>query len=155
MKEVIALRGTKNKGKSQIVKKVPDLLLAKYRGAKVENLIPQSRSLDIKVLITINEVKIGIESQGDPRPGRLPESITEFVKLGCDIIICATRTSGGTQTAVKNLKAHFGYDIVWLDQNDAGTSTSGQEAANQQMATRIVSEVEKSLSVQKAHSATP
>ena len=42
MKEVIALRGPKNRGKSQIVKKVPDLLLAKYPSAKIENLIPGS-----------------------------------------------------------------------------------------------------------------
>ena len=153
MKEVIALRGPKNRGKSQTVKKIPDLLLAKYPGAEIENLIPQSRSLDIKVLVTINQVRIGIESQGDPRPGRLPESLTEFVNLGCEIIICATRTRGGTETAVKSLEAHSGYDIVWLDQNDAGTSSSSQEAANRKMAERIVSEVEKSLAVTKARSA--
>jgi hypothetical protein len=155
MKEVIALRGTTNKGKGQTVKKVPGLLLAKYPGAKVENLIPQSRSLDIKVLVTINGVKVGIESQGDPRPGRLPESLTDFVKLGCEIIICATRTSRGTVIAVEKLKTDSGYNIVWLGQNDAGPSESDREAANQKMAQRIVSEVGKSLSVAKTRSATP
>ena len=143
MKKVIALRGTASKGKSQTISKAYRQLLEKYPDAKVENLAP-SWGIDIKVTLTVGATKIGIESRGDPS-NRLPESLVEFVGIGCKIIICATRTSGGTVNAVDDLKTTHGYEIIWLEQKDAGYSESEREAANRKMAKRIVAEVEKSM----------
>src|SRR5438270_370149 len=92
MKKVIALRGISSKGKSQTIRQAYDLLVAKYPQARVEHLA-KSWGIDIKVVLTINGVKIGIESRGDPS-NRLPESLTEFAEMGCEVIICATRTRG-------------------------------------------------------------
>jgi len=154
MKKVIALRGVGSKGKSTTIRKAYDLLTAKYPNASVEHA-PGRWGIDVKVVVTIGEVKIGIESRGDPGPA-LPGSLDEYVEINCEIIVCTTRSRsyGGTVIAVKNLKAH-GYEVVWFEQKDAGDSQSAQEAANQDMAERIVSEVEKSLAVEKGRAATP
>ena len=117
--------------------------MEKDPNAKVEDLAP-SWGIEVKVTLTINATKIGIESRGDPS-NRLPESLLEFVAIGCNIIICATRTSGGTVDAVDDLKTAQGHEIIWFEQKDAGDSESAREAANRKMAKQIVSEVEKSL----------
>ena len=53
----------------------------------VNLLIPHT--IDVKAIMDINGHKVGIESQGDPN-GRLKESLSDFVKAKCSIIICAT-----------------------------------------------------------------
>ena len=64
MKKIIALRGVKDVGKSSTLRKTYELLKKKYPNCQcVEHHIDR---VDIKVVITINGVKIGIESQGDP-----------------------------------------------------------------------------------------
>src|ERR1043165_9812521 len=94
MKQVFVVTGATNRGKSDTVIMVRDLLIAKYRNARMELLV-KSRGRDIKVLITINSTKIGIESQGDPvKTSRLRDSLIEFVNINCEIIVCASRTYG-------------------------------------------------------------
>ncbi len=137
MKKVIALRGAANVGKSNAIKKVYELLLAKYPSAKVEDGDKTYR-VDIKVVLTINGVKIGIENQGDPG-SRLPESLQEFVKKGCRVIVCATRTRGQTVSAVSQLAPS--YEVLWINQFVVPKS-SEQESSNQRMAKQIVAEVE-------------
>ncbi len=66
--------------------------------------------------------------------GRLWESLALFVKLGCTIIICATRTKGQTRDAVNKLKPD--YRIVWLQQEDKKSSSAAQ-ASNGAMAKQI------------------
>ena len=63
---------------------------------------------DMRVVLTINDVKIGVESQEDPK-----ESLDLFVRIGCDVIICATRTRGAAVDAVNALQ---GFDVQWLEQ---------------------------------------
>mgnify|MGYP001590677526 CR=1 FL=1 len=138
--KIIALRGVSNVGKSTTIKKVYDLLTAKYKDATSE---PPFLGVDIRVVLTINGIKIGIESQGDPS-GRLEESLSLFVKVGCKVIICATRTRGQTVDAVDNLKQN--YEIVWLQQ-EYKANASEQEANNLAMAKKIIMEAEKVISV--------
>jgi hypothetical protein len=146
MKRVIALIGNGKKGKSQTIIKVFDLLRAKYRNAKIEHLA-KSYGADIKVLLTIDGVRIGIESQGDPggkvRPGRLRPSLTQFWQIPCEVIVCAARPFGDTHDAVKELAPT--YEIVFIDQDDAGKSKPKQEAANRKKAQEIVAEIEDLL----------
>ena len=63
---------------------------------------------DMRVVLTINDVKIGVESQEDPK-----ESLDLFVRIGCDVIICATRTRGAAVDAVNALQ---GFDVQRLEQ---------------------------------------
>jgi hypothetical protein len=103
-KHVFALSGPANVGKSATIKKVFALLTDAYPSASVETIHRAGK--DISVIIEINGIFVGIESQGDPN-SRLAESIERFKKAKCIVIICATRTSGGTVAAVERLQPEF------------------------------------------------
>ena len=139
-KEVVGLWGKGNVGKSQTIKKAYDLLKSRHKTVKEEYKI---LGADVRVVLTINGTKIGIESQGDPG-SRLEESLLVFVKIKCTIIVCATRTRGQTVKAVENLQPD--YEVLWLEQ-EVRSSVSEQVASNNAMARRIVEEVENSIGV--------
>jgi hypothetical protein len=111
VKKAIALKGRRSIGKSQTIRTVDELLRGKYPGATVEQ--ERRTKAELRVVLSIDGVKIGIESHGDPNSRLIKESLDLFVRLGCEIIICATRTKGETVTAVIELP---GYEVVWLDQ---------------------------------------
>lgn len=110
-KTIIANWGHAQQGKSDTVKRVARIILDNYPTATTDPTAIDF-SVDIKVVITIDKIKIGIESQGDPN-SRLFESLKEFAKINCDLIICSTRTSGGTVDAVSALHASDNYEIIW------------------------------------------
>ena len=90
-------------------------------------------------MLGINGVKIGVES------GRPQESFDLFVSLGCEVIVCATRTTGETVNAVNALP---GYEVVWLEQR-AQSVPFEQVLSNLAMARHIVEETEKSIASAK------
>jgi hypothetical protein len=105
---VFALSGTANVGKSATIKKVYALLTDAFPTAPVQNI--HRMGIDISVIIEIKGILVGIESQGDPN-SRLAESIRLFTKAKCTIIICATRTRGGTVMTIKRLQPEF--KVIW------------------------------------------
>jgi hypothetical protein len=111
-KIVFANWGHAQQGKSDTVKRIAQEIIIAYPTAITEPVIIDY-SADIQVTITIGEIKIGIESQGDPN-SRLFKSLKKFSSDNCDIIVCSTRTSGATVDAVETLHASHGYDIVWF-----------------------------------------
>jgi hypothetical protein len=113
LKNVIALMGTSKRGKSQTIRTVVEMLTAKYPEAKIEH--NHTTKAEIRIVLTVNGLKIGIESQGDPSGRLIRESLDLFVKIGCDLIICATRTSGATKNRVDALHSQ-GFDVHWLEQ---------------------------------------
>lgn len=106
MKIAIAQSGPENAGKTTTIRIMYDLLMDRYPEAVVEFLL--DRNDDIRAVVTIGGIKVGIESQGDPwkKTARLDPSLALFVRLKCEVIICATRTRGGTVDAFSNLKVH-------------------------------------------------
>ena len=134
MKKVFALKGRRNIGKSQTIRTVDELLCAKYPGATIEH----------ERLLSINGVKVGVESNDD-NSRKLQRSFDRFVSLGCDVIICATRTTGKTVNAVNALP---GYEVVWLEQQ-AQSVPFEQVLNNLAMARHIVEETEKSIAPAK------
>ena len=88
-------------------------------------------------MLSIDGVKIGVESTG--------ESLNLLVSLGCEIIICATKTTGKTVNAVNALT---GYEVVWLEQR-AQSAPFEQVLSNLAMARHIVEEIEKSIASAK------
>ncbi|HEY4300175.1 MAG TPA: hypothetical protein VGM73_04840 [Candidatus Didemnitutus sp.] len=111
---IIALYGPANVGKTTTLKIVL-VSLEKRRGAVSTRFIDLT---DIRAIISIGKLKIGIESQGDPA-SRLPESLNLFIREGCHIIICATRTRGATVDAVKAHAARE--DITWIQKISSAT----------------------------------
>ena len=142
MKKAIGLKGKSKMGKSQTLRTVDELLRLKYPGAVVEH--EYRTRVELKVVLSINGVKIGIETTGE-NIQRINESFDLFVNLGCEVIICATRTKGKTMTAVDALP---GYEVVWLEQR-AQSNPMEQVLGNLAMARQIVEETEKSIAVSK------
>ncbi|NQY26230.1 MAG: hypothetical protein HRT92_03530 [Piscirickettsiaceae bacterium] len=132
--KIIALRGIANVGKSQTIKNVYESLVSKFPDAKIEHL---SIGVDIRVVITVNGVKVGIESQGDPS-SRLFSSIKLFVEIKCNVIICATRTRGGTVDLVESQKPE--YSILWHEQKVVSSGKESQIKSNLAMAITILDE---------------
>ena len=108
MKNLFALKGTTNKGKSQTIRTVVELLTQNHPDATVEH--NHTTKSDVRVVLTINGWKIGVESQGS----RLVNgSLDLFVNDGCDVIVCATRSYGANVNAVNALQ---GFDVQWFEQ---------------------------------------
>jgi hypothetical protein len=137
-KTIIAVRGVANKGKSGTIKIVYSLLKKLYPTAVIEEL---TIGVDITVVMTIDEVKVGIESQGDPN-SRLFNSLGHFVKIGCKVIVCATRSRGATEEAVNSLAGDF--QVEWFPKISI-SSASQHEAANRSDAQQIVAAVQAAL----------
>ena len=142
MKKAIALKGVARIGKSQTIRTVDELLRVKYPDAIIEH--EYRTKVELRVVLSINGVKIGIETTGE-NIKRINESFDLFVNLGCEVIICATRTSGKTVMAVNALP---GYDVVWLEQQ-AQSNPIERVLGNLAMARQIVEETEKSIAAAK------
>lgn len=142
MKKVIALRGKGKIGKSTTIRTVDELLRKKYSTAKVEH--EYRTKVELRAVLSINGVKIGIESTGE-NIRRINESFELFVRLGCEVIICATRTTGNAVAAVNKLP---GYDVVWLEQR-AHSDPVERLFSNLAMARHIVEETEKIIPAEK------
>lgn len=106
---VIVIYGPSNLGKSETVRETANLLLAAFPNHSIQVINAGS---DITYIVDIMGVKIGIESQGDPG-SRLFQSLQTFVIQGCDIIVCACRTSGMTREWVADLYRQHQYEIIW------------------------------------------
>ena len=131
MSDIIALKGRGNSGKTQTIKAVFKNLNTKYPNAIITNLKPNT--IDIKIIMDINGTKVGIESQGDP-DSRLKQSLSDFSNANCDIIICATRTSGMTVNWVNSYSSK--YNINFLQQSYV--SKNNQSATNIKTANHII-----------------
>jgi len=140
---IIVVRGVANVGKTQTIKNVYELLKTKYKNTTTEHEIFKA---DMRIVITINGIKIGIESQGDPS-SRLFDSIEFFVRIKCNIIICTTRSRGATVDIIHKQEPE--YTINWHDKlKIKGNVAQTQE--NLKMANTIVSEVEKLINAKRS-----
>ena len=108
MKELIAVWGVANVGKTKSIKRAYKKLRDAYPDAEVEEFWVGA---DITVVIA----KIGIESRGDPLGDKLRESFRRFAEIGCQLIICATRTYGSTCKVVREFCETDGYEVKWIE----------------------------------------
>lgn len=108
MKRVFALSGKANSGKSTTVRKLFELL----RPESSECNILRQTSKEIRAILRIEEVLVGIESKGDVSD-HVEASLKDFAQKRCHVIVCACRTKrGNVVTAVECLRPE--YDIEWL-----------------------------------------
>ena len=102
-KVAYCLSGIGDTGKSTTIRLIYELL--KKRN-KLDILIEKMGKRDIYAIICINGIKIGIESQGDPG-SRMKESLIEFEKQECIIIVCASRSYGKTYDIINTLEPRY------------------------------------------------
>ena len=81
MKTIIVNKGRSRQGKSKTIIKTAELLKQQYPNAII--LFEESGDDDIKMMLSIDAIKIGIESKGDPN-SRLKNSISEFTEQNCN-----------------------------------------------------------------------
>lgn len=131
---IFALRSSGNAGKTTSIKLLPGLLQEKYPKRVVTKTYFGDAYHDIKLIIEIGQIKIGIESQGDPN-SRLCKTLAEFVAQKCDIIICATRTWGKTVDCVNSYSKL--YEIKLIDK-DKEFDESKQDESNHSYAMTLL-----------------
>jgi hypothetical protein len=135
LKTACALRGKGKTGKSLTIRLVDELLRNRNPTASVEH--EYRTKVELRAVLSINGVKIGIDSNIK----RIKESFDLFVSLGCEVIICATRTTGYCVAAVNELP---GYEVVWFEQQ-AQSDPIERVFGNLAMARQIVEETEKAI----------
>lgn len=105
-KYIIVNWGRAGVGKTPSLKKVFELLSAKYPYTVLRN------NNDIKAIVNIGDCKVGIETQGDPKPYLVtPQSMKDFRDAGCRIVVAASRTRGDTWNAVYEMETIYGYQL--------------------------------------------
>lgn len=135
MSKIFALKGKGNSGKTETINQVFLILQNKYSTAQATHFKPNLKDVEAIIDIPLNGkiIKVGIESQGDPN-SRLNTSLIDFVSSNCDIIICATRSSGMTVNWVNNYSST--HQITVIQQIYTNTNFS---AANNSSALNIIS----------------
>jgi hypothetical protein len=119
-KTIIALYGRAKEGKTETIKKVCELIMTNFPNA-VSYPHHINYNADILAAIQLGNVKIGLESQGDPKSRMIREDTIkqladkniDFQLGGCDIIVCATRTGGATIRKVDTIADRYGYNTLW------------------------------------------
>lgn len=113
MKTILAIKNTASTGKSETLRELAQLLMNTYPIHQVKLLKPDpiGGTGDFSFVAVMNGKMIAIESKGDPSTN-LKKRLNELEKFTPDIIICATRTTGETVTAVKGMEKK-GYQPIW------------------------------------------
>jgi hypothetical protein len=90
-KRIYVLQGREKCGKTPTLKILFEELKKKYPNSIESDFFPNGK--DIKVLMKIKGLLVGIESEGDYyEDWRLPKSLNDFKDAGCIIIFCAAKT---------------------------------------------------------------
>ncbi|WP_162147678.1 hypothetical protein [Flavobacterium limnosediminis] len=112
---ILAVWNSGTKGKTETVREFAKLLLATYTNYIEIFPIPASipSKNDFRLVVNINGLIVGIESQGDPKTG-LEKRLLELSDIyKCDLIVCTCRTRGETVWAVDSVAGSRGYETIW------------------------------------------
>jgi len=119
MKRIIALWHSGNKGKTNTLIKLGNLLLSENTIDNIycDKLVNKNEKLrkneDFTLVVQFLDKTIGIESKGDPNSelkDRLQKMIDDY---NVDYIFCTTRTRGETVDDVYKISDSNDYEILW------------------------------------------
>jgi len=135
---IIALSGKTNVGKSRTIKIVYELLKQNYPTLKVL-IEPAETKVEIRVVIIINGKRVGIESRGDTRE-IVEKALDIFTDTKCNIIICATRTRGGSWNAVQEFANSNHFELKRIQKIPVETEVL-QISSNKKYAKELMGEI--------------
>jgi hypothetical protein len=137
MKTLIDVRGVAQKGKSTTIKCVYRKLLEK--NAEIFNVKDWDEGRkEIRALLKIGDIIVGIETRGDDR-SFVEKALDIFKKNECNIIICATRTKGGTLEAVNDfIEKNNMYEYKLLPKSGIAGTTEQKKEDNKKFAKTIL-----------------
>lgn len=110
-KTIVAVWNSANKGKTETLRRLAMLFKEKFPLA-VFSLVDIPVVGDFRLIITLKDIKIAIESQGDPNT-ELHERLMELDELGCNLIICTCRTKGETVKAITDMEKECNFETIW------------------------------------------
>jgi hypothetical protein len=117
---IICNWGSSGQGKSASIRRTYELLMQAFPSA--EEQVLESIG-DISVIVTIGNIRIGIESQGDPDSRLTRERLGPFVPH-CDIILCAARSRGQTVWIVNDVATNNDYRLIWVNNHRSSDTQS-------------------------------
>lgn len=137
-KTIIAIWNTASQGKTTSIRYAASMFAQRPNISIVLGSIPQQGEISATMAMrtSLGQVIISFESQGDPNTS-LEDRLEHIVVDKADIIVCATRTSGGTVSAVDNIAGKYGYQVLWLSTLTSGTAI--QQPLNTMTGNHIVS----------------
>jgi hypothetical protein len=131
MKRIIALWHSGNKGKTNTLIELGNLLLSENtvdivycdKSVNKNGILPQKQ--DFTLVVKLFDKTVGIVSQGDPHcklKDRLQKIIDDY---NVDYLFCATRTKGETIDDVYRISGSNAYEILWTStyHSDNGNMT--------------------------------
>jgi len=108
-KLVLVQQGKGNSGKSSTIRLFHGMLMQAYPDAQESHV--RRGPKELRTIITIGGVKIGIETFGDPAQTKQVESLRLFVKESCTIVITAARTRGDTIDNIHAILGSAGFNV--------------------------------------------
>lgn len=93
-----------NSGKTSSIRKVSRMLDGTH--------LMLEDDYDFVEVIDKDGIRIGLSSKGDPNSNA--EGIKKLIKENCGIIVCASRTRGGTVDIVQQLAKENDFKVIWL-----------------------------------------
>lgn len=142
-KTIIANYAIGSLGKSSSIKAVFEKIKKKYN----HSILDLFDDGDIRAIIhlTDHDIKIGLESQGDPN-SRMKETMDIFIEEHCDIIIAACRTKGDTINKIYEMRSKNGYGIIWAQNIISGKQEYNVDLINDIYSTSILEIIDNLLS---------
>jgi len=115
-KTIITIYGRYNEGKTSTIRNVYNMLMSETPIPIMDRDVPQEG--DILVVLTIGDIRIGIESEGDPNGRMITENtLQQLAESNCDIILCASRTRGTSVKLIDHVAIEFNYNTLWTSSN--------------------------------------
>lgn len=103
MSRIIALMGRGGSGKTTTLNMLPAIL--HLNGYTPVPGTRQNYGPDFLEIYTNGKLTVGISSRGDGYQ-EVFDGLTTLTSAGCDVCICASRTSGGTHVAIHGFTGH-------------------------------------------------
>lgn len=130
---IIALKGKGNCGKSKTLIRVLSMLENQPGGKVIEK--EKIGDSDMSAIILVGGTKIGITTAGDPGD-YLEIKIEVFIKVECQIIICACRTRQSTRDVIRKYETSHNVHLISQDYDDL--SEAGQLRIQEMKAAEIL-----------------
>lgn len=119
MKKIIALKGKGNVGKSTTIRDELYPLMLENGFEKIQSI--GEPNTDIYAILEKDNIRYGITSSGDTYD-HVINNLTDLNNEGCQIMVCACRTRGGTHTALKS----FDIPISFVNKQVGDSNNSTQ-----------------------------
>jgi hypothetical protein len=130
MKVLIGVWHTGKIAKTETIREFAKLLIERHPFAdiccsngSVANTPPVPSSGDFQIILDINKMKIGIDSQ--TLSHNATAALEQFTNAHCDVIVCAT-LDGTASVTVEGFAIEHGYRVIWTSPYQICSKTNNQ-----------------------------